>query len=78
MQGILGVKGNFPKTEGHFQDFNLRFSKQFRSEHPEQHNHEPGIFAVQAYDAAWTMALVMRRSKKRGKLIKFCLVISIA
>ena len=62
MQGILGVKSNFPKTGGHFQDFYLRFSKQFSSEHPEQHNHEPGIFAVQAYDAAWTMALAMRRS----------------
>ena len=77
IQGVLGVKSYFSKTQGHrFQDFYLRFRKRFSSEHPEEDNHEPGIFAVQAYDAAWTMALAMRGTNKGGKFLLHKIVLS--
>nr|POE59601.1 glutamate receptor 2.1 [Quercus suber] len=69
MQGILGVKSYFPETGGHFKEFHRRFRKRFRSEHPEENNHEPDIFAAQAYDAAWTVALAMRESNKVPPLL---------
>ncbi|KAA8523969.1 hypothetical protein F0562_010600 [Nyssa sinensis] len=56
MQGILGVKSYFPESGPRFQDFNTRFRRKFSTEHPEEENHEPGIFAVQAYNATWAVA----------------------
>ncbi|KAK2638881.1 hypothetical protein Ddye_026676 [Dipteronia dyeriana] len=55
MQGIIGVKSYFPKNESRFQDFYKQFRKRFISEFPEEDNHEPGIYAVQAYDAVLTI-----------------------
>ncbi|KAM4092980.1 hypothetical protein ACB094_06G080800 [Castanea mollissima] len=69
MQGILGVKSYLPETGGHFKVFHRRFHKRFSSEHPEEDNHEPDIFALKAYDAAWIVAIAMRESKKVSRLL---------
>ncbi|KAK3198793.1 hypothetical protein Dsin_022208 [Dipteronia sinensis] len=62
MQGIIGVKSYFPKNESRFQDFFKQFRKRFISEFPEEDNREPGIYAVQAYDAVWTVCQAMIES----------------
>ncbi|KAF8391286.1 hypothetical protein HHK36_023588 [Tetracentron sinense] len=59
MQGIVGVKSHFPQTGARFRDFSDRFRSRFRSDHLVEENLEPGIFAVQAYDAIWAVALAM-------------------
>lgn len=66
MQGILGVKNYFPHKDPHYRDFYTRFRKRFSLENPEEDNHEPGTYAVQAYDAVWTVCLAMRESSKDG------------
>ncbi|KAF2287349.1 hypothetical protein GH714_039701 [Hevea brasiliensis] len=67
MQGVLGVKGYFPDNELRFQVFYERFRRRFRSEYPEENNHEPGMFAVQAYDAMKAVVLAIRESNKGGQ-----------
>ncbi|KAA8523959.1 hypothetical protein F0562_010610 [Nyssa sinensis] len=59
MQGVLGVMSYFPETGPKFQDFHTRFRRKFSAEHPEEDNYEPGIFALQAYDATRAVALAM-------------------
>ncbi|KAF8391282.1 hypothetical protein HHK36_023584 [Tetracentron sinense] len=59
MQGVMGVKSYFPQTGARFQDFSARFRSRFRSEHLTEENSEPGIFAVQAYDAVWAISHAM-------------------
>ncbi|TXG66812.1 hypothetical protein EZV62_008087 [Acer yangbiense] len=62
MQEIIGVKSYFPKNESRFQDFYKQFRERFISEFPEEDNREPGIYAVQAYDAVWTVCQAMIES----------------
>ncbi|KAK7272564.1 hypothetical protein RJT34_29241 [Clitoria ternatea] len=70
MQGILGVKGNFPVIGHQYEDFCLKFRQKFSSENPQEFNNEPGIFAAHAYDAAWTLALAMSKTNnKRGQVL---------
>ncbi|KAA8523967.1 hypothetical protein F0562_010602 [Nyssa sinensis] len=64
MQGVLGVKSYFPENGSQFQDFHTRFRRKFNTEHPEEENQEPGIFALQAYDATWAVALAMEETNK--------------
>ncbi|THG07819.1 hypothetical protein TEA_029795 [Camellia sinensis var. sinensis] len=59
MQGVIGIKAYFPETGPPFQEFSKKFKKKFSINHPEEKNHEPGIFAVQAYDAMWAVALAL-------------------
>ncbi|KAJ7981796.1 Glutamate receptor [Quillaja saponaria] len=67
VQGTLGIKSYFPENELRFQDFYTNFRKKFSLKHPEEDNHEPGIFAVDAYDTVWTVCLAMRNGNKWGK-----------
>ncbi|KAF5478608.1 hypothetical protein F2P56_005151 [Juglans regia] len=68
MRGTLGIKSYFPQENPNFQDFYNRFRRKYSLENPEEEdNHEPGTFAVQAYDAVWTVCLAMRESSKGGK-----------
>ncbi|WKA12035.1 hypothetical protein VitviT2T_029469 [Vitis vinifera] len=69
MQGVVGVKSYFNETEPKFQDFYVRFRKKFSLEHPEEENHELGIFAVQAYDAIWTVAQALVGNNLGGQHI---------
>ncbi|KAI3466072.1 hypothetical protein Pfo_022735 [Paulownia fortunei] len=56
MQGVVGVRRYFPDRTQVFRDFYVKFHQKFRQKYPEETSHEPGIFAVQAYDATWTLA----------------------
>ncbi|KAK3030270.1 hypothetical protein RJ639_039853 [Escallonia herrerae] len=62
MQGIIGVRSYFPESKPQFQDFSKRFRQKFCTEYPEEENYEPGIFAVQAYDATSMVALAVNGS----------------
>ncbi|KAJ8765253.1 hypothetical protein K2173_011933 [Erythroxylum novogranatense] len=66
-QGILGIKDHFPENEPHLQSFGKRFSRRFSLEYPEEYNYDPGIYAVQAYDALSTVALAMRQNERKGQ-----------
>ncbi|KAJ1423134.1 Receptor, ligand binding region [Sesbania bispinosa] len=59
MQGIIGVKSYVPEIGHQYEDFYLKFRQKFSLDNPQESNNEPGIFAVHAYDAAWTVALAM-------------------
>ncbi|KAJ6416894.1 hypothetical protein OIU84_002726 [Salix udensis] len=67
MQGVVGVKSYLSETGQRFQDFSSRFRKRFRRENSEEENNEPGIYAVQAYDAIWTIARSFKGSKRRNQ-----------
>ncbi|KAJ7014433.1 glutamate receptor 2.7-like [Populus alba x Populus x berolinensis] len=69
MQGILGVRSYFPKMGQDFETFNQRFSTRFSRKYPREEKKEPGIYAVQAYDAMRTIALGLDKtgSKRGGK-----------
>ncbi|KAA8523958.1 hypothetical protein F0562_010611 [Nyssa sinensis] len=67
IQGVLGVMSYFPEIRPHFQDFHTRFRRKFSTEHPEEENHEPGIFALEAYDATWVVALAMEEGNRNGQ-----------
>ncbi|KAJ6423655.1 hypothetical protein OIU84_024599 [Salix udensis] len=67
MQGLVGVKSYLSETGQRFQDFSSRFRKRFRRENSEEENNEPGIYAVQAYDAIWTIARAFKGSKRRNQ-----------
>ncbi|KAF5185774.1 Glutamate receptor 2.2 [Thalictrum thalictroides] len=64
MQGVLGVMTYYPQTGAQFKDFNMRFQRRYRLEHPEEFNSEPGIFALQAYDAVRAVALAVGGKRK--------------
>uniref|UniRef100_A0A162A1W8 Receptor ligand binding region domain-containing protein n=1 Tax=Daucus carota subsp. sativus TaxID=79200 RepID=A0A162A1W8_DAUCS len=56
MQGVLGVKKHFNENSPEFVKFKKRFRRDFSIEYPEEENNEPGISAVEAYDAMWLVA----------------------
>ncbi|CAI9286505.1 unnamed protein product [Lactuca saligna] len=51
MKGMIGVKSYFPENTPEFRDFSKRFRRKFSSDYPEEEEDEPGIFAVQGYNA---------------------------
>ncbi|XP_042499818.1 glutamate receptor 2.7-like [Macadamia integrifolia] len=55
MQDVLGIKTYFSTTSPSFKGFDSKFSKKFHSEYPEEDKLEPGIHAVRAYDAIFTL-----------------------
>ncbi|CAI9784242.1 unnamed protein product [Fraxinus pennsylvanica] len=59
MQGVVGVRNSFLETGPDFNIFSTRFYGIFGLKYPEEKHHEPGIFALQAYDAVWTAGLAM-------------------
>ncbi|KAM1583129.1 hypothetical protein ACFX10_030778 [Malus domestica] len=69
MQGIIGLKSYLPESGKQSKDFDHKFRKRFSSEHPEEGNNEPGIFAAQAYDAARAVALAVTESRKGRNLL---------
>lgn len=71
MQGVIGVKSYFPEIGDKYDDFYIKFRQKFSSENPQEFNNEPGVFAIRAYDAAWTVALAMSQTNnsKRGHVL---------
>ncbi|XP_024980447.1 glutamate receptor 2.6-like [Cynara cardunculus var. scolymus] len=51
LKGMVGVKSYFPENTLEFQDFRKRFRQKFLADYPEEEHQEPGIFAVQGYNA---------------------------
>lgn len=60
MQGIFGVKSYISHTGKQFKDFRSGFRSKFRREYPKETCSEPGIFALQAYDAIRAIALALK------------------
>lgn len=56
MQGVVGVRRYYPQTSTTFVGFKNRFQKKFSSYYPEEGNNEPGISAVETYDALWAVS----------------------
>lgn len=59
MQGVVGVRRYFPDQEKDFNRFSDKFTRGFRRRFPDEKNHDPGILALQAYDAAWAVGSAM-------------------
>ena len=66
LQGIIGVKSYIPDLGHQYKNFYHKFRKKFGVENFEEFNYEPGIFASQAYDAAWTVAQAMKETHQKG------------
>ncbi|XP_011010292.1 PREDICTED: glutamate receptor 2.8-like [Populus euphratica] len=67
MQGIIGVKSYFPERGHLFHEIRQRFRRKFSIENPKDDNNEPGIYAAEAYDAVWTMAVAVNGSNRVGQ-----------
>ncbi|KAL5715908.1 hypothetical protein ACHQM5_017667 [Ranunculus cassubicifolius] len=59
MQGIVGIKTYFPQSGASFENFKSKFRRNFLLDYPHEVSSEPGIVALQAYDALWAVALAM-------------------
>ncbi|XP_059451026.1 glutamate receptor 2.8-like [Corylus avellana] len=57
IQGVLGVKSYFSTSNKGSKDFQSRFEDMFRSQYPNGLLPKPGASTLQAYDAAWAVAL---------------------
>ncbi|KAJ1442428.1 Solute-binding protein family 3/N-terminal domain of MltF [Sesbania bispinosa] len=66
IQGIIGVKSYIRNQSHQYENFYHRFRKKFSSQHFEEFNYEPGIFAAYAHDAARTVAQAMRETNQTG------------
>ncbi|KAL8223702.1 hypothetical protein R6Q57_019177 [Mikania cordata] len=51
LKGMIGVKSYFIENTHEFLHFRKRFRQKFRFDYPEEEQDEPGIFAVQGYNA---------------------------
>ncbi|KAL4587225.1 hypothetical protein LXL04_000092 [Taraxacum kok-saghyz] len=49
--GMVEVKCYFPENTPDFRDFRKRFRQKFSFNYPHEEENEPGIFAVQGYNA---------------------------
>ncbi|WOG98608.1 hypothetical protein DCAR_0417952 [Daucus carota subsp. sativus] len=56
IQGVIGVEKYFSTSSIRFADFKRRFQKKFSLDYPEEGNDQPGISAVEIYDALWAVA----------------------
>ncbi|XP_052177245.1 glutamate receptor 2.1-like isoform X2 [Diospyros lotus] len=69
MRGVLGVTSFSQETGASFHDFYARFVRKFRLENPEENNYEPGILALQAYDATMAVAKAMAEGNIEGQAL---------
>ncbi|KAL2326769.1 hypothetical protein Fmac_020196 [Flemingia macrophylla] len=70
IQGIIGVRSYMSNLWYQHVNFYHRFMRKFCSENFEEFNCEPGIFAAQAYDAAWIVVQAMRETnQQQGQLL---------
>ncbi|KAF9666602.1 hypothetical protein SADUNF_Sadunf16G0245800 [Salix dunnii] len=66
-QGIIGVKSCFPEGGNLFRKLRQRFKRRFSIENPKDDSNEPGIYAAEAYDAVWTLAVAVNGSNRVGQ-----------
>nr|KAJ0205932.1 hypothetical protein LSAT_V11C500274870 [Lactuca sativa] len=77
LKGIVGVKSYFPEKTPDFLDFRKRFRQKFRSDYPEEEQDEPGVFALQGYNAVKLLEKVSLKNfdhKRPFKQIPFEIV----
>ncbi|XP_076882529.1 glutamate receptor 2.2-like [Bidens hawaiensis] len=55
LKGMVGVKSYFPENNPEFLHFRKRFRHKFHSDYPEEKQEEPGIFAMQGFNALHMM-----------------------
>ncbi|KAI7754654.1 hypothetical protein M8C21_030933 [Ambrosia artemisiifolia] len=67
LKGMVGVKSYFPENTQEFLHFRKRFRRKFRLDYPEDEQDEPGIFAVQGYNA---MKMVEKASLEKSNELK--------
>lgn len=67
MEGVIGVRSYFPESGKRFERFHSKFIMKYGLQYPHEKNLEPGIFAVQAYDAAWAVAIALASNVTAGK-----------
>ncbi|KAL7087595.1 hypothetical protein ACP275_13G076300 [Erythranthe tilingii] len=65
MQGVVGVRRHFRDSGEKFREFRTKFVENIQRRYPgPEKNHGPGIFALQAYDAARSIGLTINGTKK--------------
>ncbi|CAI9118167.1 OLC1v1019697C4 [Oldenlandia corymbosa var. corymbosa] len=62
MQGAIGIKNFYSENTAPFQRFKYEFKRNFRAEYPDEHNSEPGIHALRAYDAITAVSKAVMES----------------
>ncbi|OMO74758.1 Ionotropic glutamate receptor [Corchorus olitorius] len=64
MQGVLGFRTNFVESSESFRHFKTKFRRILGKRYPDEEEFSnPSIFALRAYDAAWTIAQAMEDSQ---------------
>ncbi|XVE70082.1 hypothetical protein DITRI_Ditri10aG0043300 [Diplodiscus trichospermus] len=67
MQGVLGFRTNFIDSSNSFRQFKAKFRKNYGTRYTEEEEYSnPSIFALQAYDATWTIARAMEKSQENA------------
>ncbi|XP_019078063.2 glutamate receptor 2.7 [Vitis vinifera] len=61
MEGALGIKSCYSKSNRPFQEFSAQFQKNFKSEYPKEDNGQPGIHALRAYDGIAVITWALER-----------------
>ncbi|KAJ9690590.1 hypothetical protein PVL29_012974 [Vitis rotundifolia] len=61
MEGALGIKSYYSKSNRLFQEFSTQFQKNFKSEYPEEDKAQPGIHALRAYDSIAVITRALER-----------------
>ncbi|KAG4147183.1 hypothetical protein ERO13_D05G206150v2 [Gossypium hirsutum] len=63
MQGVLGFRTSFIDSSKSFRRFKTKFRKHYGTRYAEEEEYSnPSIYALRAYDAAWTIAEAMDKS----------------
>ncbi|KAB2030190.1 hypothetical protein ES319_D05G213800v1 [Gossypium barbadense] len=63
MQGVLGFRTSFINSSKSFRRFKTKFRKHYGTRYAEEEEYSnPSIYALRAYDAAWTIAEAMDKS----------------
>ncbi|OMO78932.1 Extracellular ligand-binding receptor [Corchorus capsularis] len=64
MQGVLGFRTNFVESSKSFRQFKTKFRKKYGIKYSEEEEYSnPSIFALRAYDAAWTIAQSLEKTQ---------------
>ncbi|RVW79140.1 Glutamate receptor 2.9 [Vitis vinifera] len=61
MEGALGIKSYYSKSNRPFLEFSAQFQKNFKSENPDEDNAQPGIHALRAYDSIAVITRTLER-----------------
>ncbi|PWA97392.1 glutamate receptor 2.6 [Artemisia annua] len=67
MEGVVGLGSFVLDTSSRFHDFSTKFQTNFKIQHPVEEKNMPGIFAVEAYDATWIVALALSERNMSGQ-----------